>query len=165
VITVSDCDFYGYCERNDFWHWVDGSLFLTIIVDLIFLAIALCLLWGIWAIVKYFRRPFCYYCRIEGRNRRTKGRRGGRPICYDHWKQQDMAAEEKVDCPVHKVQMDKSVIEAGVIIDYCPSGCIFLNQGELNKIRNYHDDQNSSAMLASMVAISAASSAAAAASN
>lgn len=156
------CDpYYDDCGPHSFWynvfHWVAGGLGATIFVEVLLLIAALLLLWGVVSIISYFRQPFCFYCEQAGIKTRTEyADDEGHPECSDHYWEHRMAAEHIVTCPIHNLKMEKQLIEGSIIIDVCPhNGCVFLNPGELNKIRQI-DDDNANTMLITSIAASSA---------
>jgi hypothetical protein len=140
------CDYYSNCHHG-FWYWFEGDKVFTIFADLIIILVVLVILWGIWSVIDHFRTPFCATCG-ETRTRATD--ENGRPFCHDCRLKQRAASEKKVKCPIHGVVMTKRIID-DVIIDSCPNGCVFLDSGELDTIRDKIESQQNNAFTGAFV--------------
>jgi hypothetical protein len=112
--------------------WLDGNPYLSWTANSIIVAIVFVLLWYIFS---YLRRPLCVDCEQAGRRKRTKYMYDNHSVCRSHWYERKMAAEQKHKCPKHSVLMQK-IQEDSDVIDVCPHGCVFLDDGELNNIKS-----------------------------
>jgi hypothetical protein len=134
----NDCRFFperSGCIKN-IGNWVGYDPVITWIVNILIGLAALGLIWVlVWYLFFYRRRPLCVDCK-KGRGKvRTKFSYKGDSVCSYHWSKREMAAEPEYKCPKHGVPLMKECHD-GMIIDCCPKGCVFLDDGELEQIQD-----------------------------
>jgi hypothetical protein len=129
------CEYYGE-NCTSYKNWVGHDSVLTWVVNiLILLAVLGLVAWLAWYFLAYRRRPFCSDCLEQDERVRAKYSFDDQPVCGGHWDQRDMASEEVYSCPKHHVELLKEK-HGAVTIDICPSGCVFLDDGELDSIKS-----------------------------